>query len=183
MNEKGDLALLDSLMSKYAANLDLRQEIVQSTTRDKIKVLSLHYTTLRQLLISWIQLLEEKLKMMDPERVAQVIRAKEAEIKSEHEAELQHLTRVLKNNPTEKLKFDEHIRKVKERIHQLEDKRNEVHLLWLPPVIEQAYETRNYSANICCVSSRANLGAQDKITRMKRGATRMTGPILTDRWR
>jgi len=94
---------------------------------------------------------------MDPERVAQVIRVKEAEIKSEHEAELQHLTReielerrelvlheaysrVLKNNPTEKLKFDEHIRKVKERLHQLEDKRNEVHLLWLyPPVIELSY--------------------------------------------
>ena len=48
MNEKGDLAMLESLMSKYAANLDLRQEIVQSTTRgrEKIKVSPRTFTTL-----------------------------------------------------------------------------------------------------------------------------------------
>lgn len=75
--------------------------------------------------------------------MVQVMRAKEAEMKMEQEAELQRLGReielekrelvlhqaysqVFRHNPAERLKFDEHIRKVKQSIRELEDKRSEV---------------------------------------------------------
>lgn len=66
---------------------------------------------------------------MDGEKVAQVVKVKEAEIKSEQESDLMRLGReielekrelvlhqaysqVFKNTPAERGKFDEHIRKV-----------------------------------------------------------------------